>query len=391
MKLIATEKIIQESPDPQGIYLYTPALVEGFGGRFVAAVDFGGPGTVQLDGPRSDLGDYPSGNQVRVFLSDDRGETWRDTGTRLPMMHEILFKADKALYMLGHSGRLIITRSDDNGETWSEPAVLVAEPRWHQSCGAVDIHNGKVTLVYEKWIRLGHPWPGVGPVLMQADENADLTKAENWKFSPLFNPNEIIKAAKPSGIPALPVNFDSGASAPGILETSVMRIYDENHPWYDKDDKTVILMMRAYTGFKDIGVCLKGVEKSDGSLAVEQIKNPNGEKLFYIHIPGANVKFHICYDAKSKLYWMVHSQIAGDMSERRRLAVSFSTDLMQWTLAGIVAIGPSDNGARHYATMIISGDDMFILSRSGDTRAKSAHDNNLTTFHKIPNFRELIY
>lgn len=41
--------------------------------------------------------------------------------------------------------------------------------------------------------------------------------------------------------------------------------------------------------------------------------------------------------------------------------------------------------------MMISGDDMFIISRSGDQRALNPHDNNLTTFHKIPNFRRLIY
>ena len=128
MKLIATETIIQESPYPSGIYLYTPALTEGFGGRLVAAVDFGGPDTFRLDGPHSDFGDYPSGNQIRVFLSDDRGKSWRDVHARLPMMHEILFKAGKSLYMIGHSGRLLITRSDDNGESWSDPATKAAAP-----------------------------------------------------------------------------------------------------------------------------------------------------------------------------------------------------------------------------------------------------------------------
>ena len=142
MRLIADEKVICTSPDPEGVYLYTPALLEGFGGRLVAAVDFGGPGTAILDGPRSTLGDYPSGNQVRVLVSDDRGETWRETGARLPMMHEILFRAGTSLYMMGHTGKLVITRSDDNGETWTAPSVLCDRPRWHQSCGTVDHRHG---------------------------------------------------------------------------------------------------------------------------------------------------------------------------------------------------------------------------------------------------------
>jgi len=383
-RIIATEKVIAESPDPSGIFLYTPAIVEGFDGRFVVAVDYGGPGTWQLDGPTSDFGDYVAGNQIRVLLSDDEGETWRDPGARIPMMHEILFKAGKSLYMIGHSGRLLITRSDDNGETWSEPSVLCGQPRWHQSCGAVDIHDGKVTLVYEKWLEEGHPWPGVGPVLMQAEVDADLTKAANWKFSELYNPDVDIASSVPSGIPA------SKVRNAGILETNVVRIYDENSFFYDPSGRSVVLMMRAQTGFEDIGVMLRGYEDEDGKLKIGKLRKKQHE-LFYVHIPGANLKFHVCYDPVTKLYWMVHSQISGTMAQRRRLALSYSPDLLRWTFAGLVAVGPADNAARHYATMMIHGDDIYIVSRSGDLRAKNAHDNNLTTFHKVKDFRNLVY
>ena len=116
--VVASEVVIAESPAQDSVFLYTPGIVEGFDGRLVVSVDYGGPGTSVLDGPRSDFGDYKSGNQIRVLLSDDNGKTWRETSARIPMMHEILFKAGKSLYMIGHSGRLLITRSDDNGETW---------------------------------------------------------------------------------------------------------------------------------------------------------------------------------------------------------------------------------------------------------------------------------
>lgn len=389
--LIADEKVICVSPDPAGVYLYTPAITEGFDGRFIVAVDYGGPGTTQLDGPLSGLGDYAAGNQVRVMLSDDRGATWRNTDARLPMMHEILFKAGKSLYMVGHAGRLLITRSDDNGETWSEPSVLCEQPRWHQSCCTVDFRHGKVYLVYEKWIYAGHPWPGVAPVLMSANVDADLTDVASWTFSRPFNPDGALALAQPSGIQMLPSDYDPRMPAPGILETNVLRIYDEKHPFYDPSDKTVILLARAHTGHKDIGAILKGVEKEDGSLEIQKIRNGYGNELFMLYVPGGNLKFHLAYDEKTKLYWMVHSHINGMVNERRRLAVSFSKDLMTWTFAGLVAVGPSDNGARHYATMMISGDDLFIVSRSGDERAKSAHDNNLTTFHCVKDFRNLVY
>ena len=62
-----------------------------------------------------------------------------------------------------------------------------------------------------------------------------------------------------------------------------------------------------------------------------------------------------------------------------------------WCFAGIVAIGPQEKASRHYASMIVDGDDLHVLSRSGDERANNAHDGNLITFHTIRDFRRLIY
>lgn len=383
-RLLAGEKVITTSPNPDSIYLYTPAIAEGFGGRFVVAVDYGGPGTYSLDGPKSDFGDYKAGNQIRVLLSDDKGRTWRETPAHIPMMHEILFKAGGSLYMIGHSGRLLITRSDDNGETWSDPAVLCPEPRWHQSCTAVDVYDGKVTLVYEKWVAEKHKWPGVGPVLMQAREDADLTDPSNWKFSELYNPDDDMEAARPSGIPV------NAPGAPGMLETNVIRVHNPANPFYDATGKSVALLARASTGFPDIGVMLKGYEREDGSLAIGRFRKNEGE-VYFVHIPGGDLKFHILYDPESRLYWLLHSQIDGRMNYRRRLALSYSPDLLRWTFAGLVAVGPTDHSARHYATMIQDGDDLFIVSRSGDERARTAHDGNIVTFHRIKDFRKLIY
>ena len=382
--IVASEVVIAESPAPDSVFLYTPGIVEGFDGRLVVSVDYGGPGTSVLDGPRSDFGDYKSGNQIRILLSDDEGKTWRETSARIPMMHEILFKAGKSLYMIGHSGRLLITRSDDNGETWSEPSVLCPEPRWHQSCAPVDIHDGKVTLVYEKWVSDGHPWPGVGPVLLQAKVDDDLTEASSWKFSDLYNPDEDMEASRPSGIPLT----DPGKA--GILETNVIRVYDEKNPFYDPSGKSVVLMMRASVGIPDIGVMMRGVEKPDGSLAVEKLTK-NGREMFFAHIPGADLKFYVVYDPESRLYWLLHSQMDGRMNYRRRLALSYSPDLLKWTFAGLVAVGPADNAARHYASMIIHGDDLLIVSRSGDEQARNSHDGNLVTFHRVKDFKDLIY
>ena len=383
-RLVASEQVIAVSPCADSIFLYTPGIVEGFDCRYVVSVDYGGPGTAALDGPTSDLGDFRAGNQIRILLSDDKGRTWRETPARLPMMHEILFKAGKSLYMVGHSGRLLVSRSDDNGESWSEPAVLCPEPRWHQSCTAVDHHDGKVTLVYEKWVSDGHPWPGVGPVLMQAREEDDLTLVSNWKFSELYNPDADMLAARPAGIPLV------APQRAGMLETNVVRTFDPQRPFYDSTGRSVVLLSRTATGFPDIGVLLRGYEREDGSLAIGRWHKNDGE-VYFVHIPGGDLKFHLVYDPEMQLYWLLHSQIDGRMNNRRRLALSFSPDLLHWTFAGLVAVGPTDHSARHYATMILDGDDLCIVSRSGDENARTSHDGNLVTFHRVRDFRSLVY
>ena len=241
-----------------------------------------------------------------------------------------------------------------------------------------------MTLVYEKWIAEPHPWPGVGPVLMQARVDDDLTQASAWKFSELYDPDADMEAARPSGIPV------TAPGHAGLLETNVVRIHDPQRPFYDSTGRSVVLMARASTGFPDIGVMLRGYEREDGSLAIGRLQKNEGE-VYFTHIPGADLKFHIVYDAGTQLYWLLHSQIDGRMNGRRRLALSYSPDLLRWTFAGLVAVGPTDHSARHYATMILDGDDLCIVSRSGDERARTAHDGNIVTFHRVRDFRSLVY
>ena len=78
-------------------------------------------------------------------------------------------------------------------------------------------------------------------------------------------------------------------------------------------------------------------------------------------------------------------------NERHILALYFSKNCIDWCPAGIVARGESPKEARHYASMVFDGEDLVVLSRSGDNRAKSAHDTILITFHTVKRFRELVY
>ena len=387
MSIIADEKTIFESPFPDDVFCYTPALCHGFGGRLIAGFDLGGPGTEKLEGPRSKFGDYPPGNQLRILLSDDDGETWRESGTRLPMWHAMIFQAGGVLYAIGQGGPLFISRSTDNGEHWSDLAVLEDGHYWHQSAGRVDFRHGKVYLVYEQRIP-GAPWPGVSPVLMAAKEDADLCNRSSWTFSEPFRAEPVFAELAAAGWP----HFGGGTC--GILETSVIRIYDPEHQFYDPEDRTVLLLMRAETGIGNVGAILKGVEAADGSLRIEFLKSAAGSRLFLIPFPGGQLKFHLDYDPVSKLYWMVTSpRIDGfrnaPTGERRRLELLYSSNGIEFRSAGLVADGKGVLDSRHYASLLFDGDDLLVLARSGDDRAKSLHDGNLMTLHRVKNFRSL--
>jgi hypothetical protein len=40
---------------------------------------------------------------------------------------------------------------------------------------------------------------------------------------------------------------------------------------------------------------------------------------------------------------------------------------------------------------LFDGDDLHVLSRSGDHRARNTHDGNLITFHTVHDFHKLVY
>lgn len=55
-----------------------------------------------------------------------------------------------------------------------------------------------------------------------------------------------------------------------------------------------------------------------------------------------------------------------------------------------MAVNPVEQGSRHYASLIIDGANLHVLSRSVDERAESGHNGNLITFHTVRGFRELV-
>lgn len=415
-----------ESPDPQNIFAYSPGLVRLDNGRLVATIDLGGPGVADMEGVKWRLSDNGWYWQGRIFTSDDKGRTWTQRAA-FPFMHARPFTAGKALYVLGHAGDLTIIRSDDAGQTWSKPAKLTYGQHWHQAPCNVLTANGCVYLVMERRLTFDVKTWYVGelaPVLLRGRISDDLSKRENWTFASELSFRDALPQAESDpaidffGVPFFSAPYPEGSypaphrncSPIGWLETNVVQFNDPTHFWYDPNHKTFHLWCRAHTGGSGYACMAKVVEQGDlpgtGSMKTMLEKAPSGKTMLYVPCPGGQMKFHVLYDQISRLYWLLSTQATDSMTrpdslsadrynlpnnERRRLQLHFSKNMIDWCFAGLVAIGPVEKASRHYASMVLDGEDLLVLSRSGNERAKTPHDTNIITFHRIKEFRKLAY
>ncbi len=401
-KVLANEYVtIAESPDPAKAYLGSPGITRLPGGRLVATYS-------------------QTGGNGMIVTSDDHGRTWQRR-SRLPLTHARPFVAGDALYVLGHVGDLQIMRSSDDAVTWSEPAKLTEGQAWHQAPCNVVHTRGRVYLVMERITDPKAYYQSVlAPVLMAGRTDADLRSRDNWVFSTELTFRQAYEQAGPArliGVPFYGIGHTWKGPVKGRvqrrmnplswLETNVVQFRDPNHIWYDATGRTFHLWARAHTGSTNLACIAKAVESEDGrSIEVSLEKAPSGEPVLYVPCPGGQMKFHILYDDRTSLYWLLSSQSTDSMTridrlaferfdlpnnERHRLQLHFSRNCIDWCFAGLVCDSGRPDQARHYASMVIDSDDLHVLSRSGDARAKNAHDGNLITFHTVRRFRDLIY
>ncbi len=421
---------LSEPLDPNPIVIYrppegtlicprSPGILRLDDGRLIITMEYSQGGSKKVEGIRQTAdGKYYRG---RVLVSDDGGSTLRETAT-FPLYQGRPFTAGNSVYYLGHYDDLGIIRSDNRGETWSDVSWLTEGQEWHQAPCNVHYANGRIYLVMERHtIPARDLWPvfSIAPVVMSAPVDADLTRRDAWVFS-----NEVSYAAMLSklehpltgiGVPF----YDVGPTVPGKkmmksrpmappgwLETHIVTFPDPDHLWHDPENRTMYLWARAHTGMTNYACIAKAVEDENHNITVGPATAPSGEPILYVPCPGGHLKFHILYDDQSKIYWLASNQSTDSMTrperlpdnryglpdnERHRLVLHFSKNCIDWCFAGVIDMTDDPKQARSYPSMAFDGDDLLVLSRSGDEHAKNAHDGNLLLLHRIRNFRGLVY
>ncbi|MBD2847181.1 exo-alpha-sialidase [Paenibacillus sp. IB182496] len=423
-RLVVSEEevLVYESPHPSNIFAYSPSIAALPGGRLMLTMDIGGAGVSELEGPLTahPYKENPTKKhwQGKLFLSDDDGLSWRHQ-LDFPFKWARAIQDGEALYLIGVDGDLTIMRSPDRGESWSEPVRLTSGDFWHQAPCNVLYANGCVYLVMEK--RIEHDMQGwyvseLAPVLMRARLGDDLTAPQSWTYASELPFKQAVDPSKLEavGLPFYPETKDrmteqapGRSSAPiGWLETHVIQFTDPDHYWCDPSGHTFHLWARAFTGGTGYAAIAKVTEHPDGSMTTSLEQAPSGKDIVYVPCPGGHMKFHIMHDPQSGLFWLLSTQPTDSMiradrmpdgmdglanNERHRLQLHFSRNAVDWCFAGMVAIGDTPLHSRHYAGMDIDGDDLVIASRSGDARAHSGHDGNLILFHRVRDFRSLVY
>lgn len=357
--LIATAPCLAASQPPPGVvidhqeaktgeYIGSPSLVIAPNGDYVATHDLFGPKSGSQESAMS-----------RVFISHDRGATWKQTAEFRDQFWSNLFLHQGRLYLMGTTaeyGHIVIRSSDDSGKSWSAASFLTADSGYHTAPGPMAESGGRLWRAFE--FHPTGPWGSFQAFLMSAPLGSDITKSANWSFT-----NRLSFPASDEGHTWLEGNAIVG---PNGTMLDILRV--------DNRERAAILV-------------LKGDE-----LKLDR----------FVDFPGGAKKFTIRFDPKTKLYWaLVNPALPGEAqsvsspaSVRNTLAVISSPDLTHWTPRAIVLHHP--DVALHgfqYVDWQFDGTDLIAVSRTAydDTEggAHSYHDANFLTFHRISNFRKL--
>lgn len=331
----------------RAVYTASPSIAVLPSGEYVITDNLFGPGS----------GADRSGT-TQVFGSHDRGQHWETLAVLRDMKRGSLFVHRGSLYLLGYRaapGDILIRRSDDGGRTWTEPRAETSGLLLRGTFGGTPnrpvIHGGRI------WIAQS------GKRVLSAPVEADLLRADSWTLS---------GKADTSGGPFGKGQIITEAQVVASPETGVVVLPK--------------IQSRAFT------VLLRAGPKP------KKIRDPQDQD--WVALPGGEKKFAAGSDPVSGWFFALTNPVlpayrdSGWSPEmiRNAAALVVSRDLRDWRIATVFLESPNvDYEAFQYLAYDFDGDDLVIAARSafevGDGKPPRGHDSNLTTFHRLENFR----
>jgi hypothetical protein len=329
-------------------YIGSPSIVVAENGDYIATHDLFGPGST-----------CTTSAETRVFISRDRGATWKRTSSFNNQFWSNLFRQGSRVYLMGTSaeyGRIVIRVSEDNGQSWSDVHYLTAESGYHTAPVPMAISAGRIYRAFE--YHPAGPWGSFQAFIMSASLESDLSKADSWTFSDRLS-------------------FPTGADGGTWLEGNAVV----------EGDGSIVDVLRVASREKAVILRLRGK-------ALEFDR--------FVDLPGGAKKFAIRFDPQTKLYWsLVNPALPGEPlsitspgSVRNTLAIISSPDLIQWSPRAILLHNPDATlHGFQYVDWQFEGSDIIAVSRTAyedqEGSAHTFHDANYMTFHRVANFRKL--
>lgn len=368
--------VVAESPDKERHFAGSPGIVRLPGGEMAASYEWFQPK------PYTET----LADQTEVRVSADGGRTWELRG-RTDIIWPSCFVHGGALYMIGNrrrSRQVVISRSADGGRTWT-PEVEVCERRSHGAPTAVTFRDGQVYRAFETCPHVGRPGGGRSSwesFVMAGDLSRDLLDPAAWRASPMER------------FPGAPHPMNTFAYPP---ETGTEDCWIEGNLISVRGRLRNLLRLHV-AGRATVGLAAICDLDDDGRTMSYRFSQ-------YCPMPGGQCKFHVVYDPVSDLFWTCVNPVSDTFTpvndqlrkigfrgivanERRILLLIYSADAQNWFQAGCVAMSRKMTESFSYASNLIDGDDLVVLSRTSVGGA-SQHDTNLITCHRVTGFRGL--
>jgi len=334
----------------RAVYTASPSIAVLPGGDYVITDNLFGPGS---EADRS--------GTTQVFRSRDRGRHWEQIAVIRDMKRGSLFVHDDDVYLFGFRaapGDLLIRRSGDGGQTWTDPrdetSGLLRRGTYGGTPNRPVIHEGRI------WFAVS------GRRVMSAPVESDLLRADSWTLS-----SRADTSRGPFGKEAV------------ITEAQVVA-----------SPETGVVVMPKIGG--EAFTVLLRAGKSPAKL-----RDPRPDD--WVPFPGGEKKFAAGFDPVTGSFFALSNPVLPAYEDsgwppemiRNAAALLVSRDLREWRVATVFLESPQvDYEAFQYLSYDIDGDDLVIASRTafaiGDGKPPRGHDSNLTTFHRIEDFRRYL-